>query len=142
MTPGGADLIPDVEAIVGAYLRQHPAMKTLSARVVGETPSDKSRPWVRVTQLDDPAFEDHHADYLIDWMGQFDCYPGPTGGQEEASLVSRTVRRALKELPDASVEGLVVSRVQFLSCPRLLDTDLEPARWRYARSATLRLHPR
>jgi hypothetical protein len=133
-------MIPDVEAIASSYLRQHAAVKALGAKVVGETPSDKSKPWVRVTQLDDPAVEDHHSDYLIDWMGQFDCYAGATGGQSEASLLTRTVRQALKEMADVNLEGIVVSRTRFLSCPRLLDTDIEPARQRFALTATLTLH--
>lgn len=135
-------MIPDVEQVVGAYLRQYPAIETVGAMVVGETRSNKEGPWVTVTQLDDPAVEDHHSDYLLDWMGQFDCYPGATGGQGEASLLTRTVRQALKEMPDADVPEIVVSRVRFLSCPRLLDTDLEPARLRYALTASLVLHPR
>jgi len=134
-------MIPDVEAVVGAYLRQYPAVKTLGAKVTGETPTDKSKPWVCVTQLDDPAVEDHHSDYLIGWMGQFDCYAGATGGQGEASLLTRTVRRALKEMPAVPLEGLVVSRARFLSCPRIPDTDLEPARQRFALTAELRVHP-
>jgi hypothetical protein len=141
MTFDAEALLPDVEAIVGSYLRQHPAVKTLGAKVVGETPSDKSKCWVTVTQLDDPAVEDHYSDYLIGWMGQFDCYAGATGGQGEASLLTRTVRQALKEMPDATLEGIVVSRTRFLSCPRLLDTDLEPARQRFALTAELRVHP-
>lgn len=136
------DLTPDVEAIVGAYLRQHPAVKALGAKVVGETPSNKEKLWVTVTQLDDPAVEDHYSDYLIDWMGQFDCYAGATGGQGEASLLTRTVRAALKELPDADLEAIIVSRARFLSCPRIPDTDLEPARQRFALTASLILHAR
>jgi hypothetical protein len=134
-------VIPDTEAILGSYLREHDAVKALGARVVPRTPSDTSAPWVKVTQLDAQAVGGHRSDHLIQWLGQFDCYAG-SGGQKEASAVTRTVRAALGELHDTDPEGVTVSGVRFVSCPRLPDgDDFEPARERYVLSAIVWMHP-
>jgi hypothetical protein len=134
-------MIPDAEAIVGAYLRAYADIKSLGARVVGATPKKKDTAWVQVTQIDYPAVDDHRAEYLLEWIGQFDCYAGKDGGQREASLLTRTVRQALSVMATETVDGAVFSGVRCLSSPRILDTDLEPARERYALTAAIYLHP-
>jgi Protein of unknown function (DUF3168) len=133
-------MIPDGEAVVGAYLRSHSAIKALGARVVGKTPGDTTKPWVRVTQLDDPAVGDSRSEHLIEWFGQLDCYAGKDGGQQGASLLRRTVREALSVAYKADLEGAVVTGVRFTSCPRIPDTDFEPARERYALSIVAWMH--
>lgn len=132
-------MIPDAEAVIGSYLRNHAAVKATGARVVGRTPSDTAKPWVRVTQLDAATVGDHRSEHLIEWFGQLDCYAG-TGGQEEASKVTRTVRAALAEMYAAPLSGVVVTGARFVSSPRLPDDDFEPARERYALSAIVWLH--
>lgn len=129
-------MIPDVEAIVTPYLKA-----ATKARVVGQTPNGTSASWVRVTQLDAPSVGDSRTERLIEWMGQFDCYAGRDGGQGEASELTRTIRAALVAMPGAALEGATVTGVRIVSCPRIPDTDLEPARERYALTAVLFVHP-
>lgn len=133
-------LTPDAELVIGAYLRSHPDIQALGARVVATTPDDTSEPWVKVMQLNAPAVGDSRTDHLIAWMGQFDCYAGKTGGQAEASELTRIVRAALAAMPESSVDGAVVTGVRFVSCPRLPDESFEPARERYPLTATIYLH--
>lgn len=133
-------LLPDAEALIGTYLRQHPDVQALGARVIGRTPKDTSEPWVRIQQFDNPAVGDSRTEHLIAWFGQFDCYAGKVGGQEEASLLTRTVRGALAVMHEASHDGAVVTGVRFVSCPRIPDEDFEPARERYLLSAEVFLH--
>lgn len=135
-------MIPDGEAILGRYLRQHHAVKALEAAVVSETPSDTSAPWVRIALVDDPPVGGHRFDHLIRWRGDFHCYAGAKGGQGEASLLRRTVRAALRDAPAASHDGAVVTGVDFITGPRLPDSDdFEPARQRYILTATVWMHP-
>ncbi|HET7588596.1 MAG TPA: DUF3168 domain-containing protein [Solirubrobacterales bacterium] len=134
-------MIPNAEAILGAYLREHPAVEALKARVVPETPSSDVLPWVKVTQHDALAVGGSRTDYLIEWFGTFDCYAGTGGDQATASLLTRTVREALLLAPEASFEGATVTGVRFTSCPRLPDTYFEPAMQRYALSAIVWMHP-
>jgi hypothetical protein len=136
-------VIPDGEAILGAFLREHPAVKALGARVVPATPDDTAAPWVRVTQIDAIDAGESKSEHLIEWFGAFDCYAGKEAGaadgQEVASTLTRTVRAALKQLDDeADPEGVVTSRVRFVSCPRIPDRDLDDME-RFQLSVTLRM---
>jgi hypothetical protein len=133
-------VIPDAEKIVGRYLREHPDLVALGARVVSKTPDNVATGWVRVSQLDDPAVGGRRSDHLIEFMLQLDCYAGATGGQPEASLLNRTVRQALTDMPGEHYRA-VVTGVQHLSAPRLPDSDFEPARERYARTVLVWMHP-
>jgi hypothetical protein len=42
--PGPLTLIPDGEQVVGDYLREHPSVVALGARVAGRTPSTMTQP--------------------------------------------------------------------------------------------------
>jgi hypothetical protein len=131
----------DLEAIIGTYLRDHALVKALNAHVVGEPPVDKgSRPWVQVLQLDPHAVEDHRSDHLIEWMAQYDCYASAKGGQQQASELARAVRAALAEASHQTFEEIVVTGARFVSCPRIPDLDLEPARQRFVLTAVLVYH--
>lgn len=132
-------MIPDAEKIVGKYLREHEDLVALGARVVGKTPDTTSTSWIRLTQLDDRAVGNSRADHLIEFMLQFDCYAGKTGGQPEASLLARTARAALADMPGAHADA-VVTGVQFLSGARLPDTAFEPARERFVRTVLVWMH--
>jgi hypothetical protein len=137
-------LTPDAELIVGTFLRDHPAIEALNARVAGSVPSNTSRPWVRIHQLDDPAV-DETSDHLIEYMLQLDCYAGSAAmdahsGQAEASALSRTVRAVLKEMQGQTIDGAVVSGIRFVSNPRIPDEAFEPARERFARTVIVWMH--
>lgn len=128
-------MIPYAEKIVSDYLREHPAIEALQARVVGKTPGTTALPWVRVTQLDAAASGGHRSDHLIEFYFQLDCYAGAdksgnSEGQPGANTLARTVREALIAMPDADHEA-VVNGVDIRSMARIPDTDLEPARERF-----------
>lgn len=132
-------VIPDVEALVGDYLRSHADIVALGANVATRTPAKFTRPWVKITQLDDPTVNDSRSDHLIEYMLQLDCYAGSEGGTIEASLLSRTVRAALSEMPGVH-DGVTVTGVRHVSAPRIPDTDFEPARERVARTEIVWVH--
>ena len=134
-------MIPDGELIVGRYLREHPDVEALGAKVVATTPDDHDDPWCRIIQLDAHTVGDSRTEHLIEWMGQLDCYAGATGGQAEASILARTVRAALATMYEADHEGAVVTGARFLSCPRLPDLAWEPARERFALTTVVWMHP-
>lgn len=136
-------MIPDGEAILGDFLREHPEVKALGARVVPATPGNTGAPWVRVTQIDATDVGESKSEHLIEWFGAFDCYAGKEAGaddgQEVASNLTRTVRAALKQLDrETNPEGAVTSRVRFVSCPRIPDPDLDDME-RFQLSVTLRM---
>lgn len=123
-------LAPDIERLVSDYLRTHADITALNTRIVGKTPDSKATSWVRVTKLDAPQV--NQPDWLRDFLVQFDCYAGSTGGQPEANLLARTVEAVLGTFPNAGV--------QILGGPRGLDTDIEPARDRVITSARIWAH--
>lgn len=133
-------LLPDAEQIVGDYLRAHADIAALGPRIVGTTPSSTDGPWVRITQLDAANEPGSRVEHLIGYPIQLDCYAGRDGGQEEASILVRTVRAVLHAMPDHAHDEAVVSRVTFTSCPRIPDQDFEPVRERYALTALVRMH--
>lgn len=135
-------MIPDAEAIVGAFLRAQEPIAAIAARVVGTTPDDTSKPWVRVTQLNAGDDTGSDVEHLIGFLLQFDCYAGASGKQAQASLLARTVRAALKSMPDQDFDTVVVSRVRFTTNARLPDGDFEPARERFVIDAIVQMHPK
>lgn len=139
------DPIPDAEALVGGWLREHPNVTMMGARVAGRTPSSMTSPWVRVTQLAADDSPTSGIDYLIDYALQLDCYAGGVAqaaftGQAEASLLARRVRAILKGMEGAQADGVVVTRVAFPGHARLPDTTYEPARERYVLTVDVMLH--
>lgn len=139
-------VIPDAEALIGAWLRDHPDITALDARVAGRTPDTLTRPWVRVTQLDATPINRSALDYAIDFTIQLDCYAGSDAmsvfnGQAEASLLARTARAVLKAIEGTAADGVTVSRVRFATHLRAPDTMLEPARERVILVAEILLHP-
>ena len=135
------DLIPDVEDIVGDYLRTHPDVVAIGAKVVGTSLGTSTVPWVRVTCLDSPRRGP--IDHLIEFYLQLDCFPGTgvaknVGGQAQVNLLQRTVRAALMALPGASL-SVFVTAVDVRHA-RLLDTTVEPAVPYVALTATVWLH--
>lgn len=137
-------LIPDCERLIGSWLRDHPDIEALQAKVAGTVPSDTKLPFVRVTQLDDRAV-DEISDRLIEYMVQLDCYAGSTAqlnhqGQAEASTLSRTVRAALLDMVGVR-DGATVTGVRFVSNPRVPDAAFEPARERFIRTVIVWAHP-
>lgn len=130
-------MIVDAEKLVSKHLRELPALVDLGVRVVGKTPGDTTEPWIRVTQLD--ATQQDRADRLVPFYLQFDCYAGKTGGQPEATLIGRTVREALTEIPNSHSDG-TVSGAQINGAARIPDTALEGARERVIVTATVYAH--
>lgn len=135
-------MIIDSEKVLSDYLREHPPIEALDARVLGKNPARRDTPWIRVTQLDASAVNASRTDHLVEYFVQADCYAGSEGGQPQANLLARTAREALRVLPAADLDGVVVTSVEFIGMLRLLDTDFEPARERVMLSALVHMHPR
>lgn len=139
--------IPRAEPIVGDYLRAHPDIEALDARVATRTPNSMTRPWVRVLQLNAQDSTTKSAEHLIEYLLQFDCYAGQDAmdaeiGQSEALDVAAAVRAVLKDAQSKTIGGVVWTSVTFNGMPRLPDPDLgEPARERYVLTATIKMHP-
>lgn len=133
-------LIPDAEKVTSYYLRQHPAVVALDARIVGKTPSSTAAPWVRVTQLDASQDDTSQFDHLVEFYLQLDCYAGATGGQPEASLLARTVRAAVIDMPGEH-DDCIVTRARISGAARVPDQALEPARERVIVTAIVTAHP-
>lgn len=129
-------MIPDSERLVGQYLRQHPDMVALSARVVGRTPSDTRGAWLRVTQLDARDVSSG-IDHLISFLLQIDAY---AGGQGEVWTLARTAREALRGMPGVR-DGGTVTAVTFAGMARIPDTDFDPARERVSMTIDVHVHP-
>jgi hypothetical protein len=133
-------LIPDAELAVGAYLRTHDDIEALGARVLGKTPADTGRPWVRLTQLDAREAGNSRVEHLIGFLVQLDCYADTDNEQGDAVVLGRSVRAALNQLPNTIVSGAVVTRVEFIGHTRLPDPDFEPARERVIITAEIHMH--
>jgi hypothetical protein len=138
---------PDIEPIVGAYLREHPDVVALvGARVVSRTPASTGAAWVRYTQIASPAAGNSTADRLVAALLQFDCYAGSENARAEASAIARTVRAALVAMVGThgndEIGHAVVSGVppRLVSSTRIPDDMLDPARERYVLTATVFTH--
>lgn len=129
-------MILSMEEVATTYLE---GREDVLAAIVSVTPPSVDDAWVKVTQIDPQDLSPEVGDYFVSHLIQFDCYAGKEGGKDEADLLTRTVRAALREMRDG-VEGAVVSQVTFTSCPYLPDPDLEPARPRYSLSADIYAH--
>lgn len=138
-------LIPEADALIAAWLREHPAIIALDANVAGKLPDSIVKPWIRVTLLDATDDVVSGAEHLIEFFLQLDCYAGKAAsdadeGQGEASTLARTARAVLKATQGTSSGGVVVSKVTFSGMLRLPDTTMEPARERYVLDVTVSLH--
>lgn len=140
-------MIPYAEKVVSDYLRENDALAAIvGRRVVGKTPGDETggtdQPWVRVTQLDATAVGGSRHDHLVEFYFQFDAYAGADGGQPEANLLARTLRQALVEMPDASLDdGAVATGVDIRGMARIPDEEIdEPARERFVLSVAIWMH--
>lgn len=136
-------MIPDIEKLLHAYLRDHDDIVALSAEVVGQTPGDTDGSWVRLTLLAAPD-NSSGIEHLIGFLVQLDCYSSHAGldgsPQKEASVLGRTVRAVLKDLQGTTLDGVVITDVGFPGMLRLPDQDFEPARERIVLTATIRAH--
>lgn len=138
-------ILPNVEAIIGKHLREHPDVAALGVNVAGETPKKTTKPWVRVTLLNAADSPASGIEWLINSWLQLDCYAGKQAtddfdGQAEAHLVKATCRAVLKAMEGRTIDGIVITEVQFVGDRRLPDTEMEPARERYILMVTVRAH--
>jgi hypothetical protein len=135
-------VILDAEKIIGDYLRAISAVSTLGARVVPKTPSDISKPWIRVTLLDPAnATGTTQTEWLVGYYLQLDCYAG-AGGRPEAFKLAQAARNALVGLPGTALEEAVATDVEFLSMPRIPDVAFDDDRERYIIDTIVHLHPK
>jgi glucose-6-phosphate dehydrogenase assembly protein OpcA len=128
-------VIADSEKLISGYLRSE-----TGERLVGKTPSNTDEAWVRLTQLDARAIDDHRSDHLIQYYVQLDCYASEDGGQPEANLLGRTIREALVDMPNHSHADGTVTGVSIRGHGRSPDPDFEPARERVIIMAFVWVH--
>jgi hypothetical protein len=139
-------LIPETDVLVGKWLREHEAIIALDANVAGKLPDAITKPWIRVTLLDNLNAGASRIDHLLDGMLQLDCYAGIVStrageGQGEASTLARTAWAVLAAMQGTVADGVVVTDVQRVSGPTHdTDTDLEPARERYLLTVSVMVH--
>lgn len=130
-------MIPDIEKIVGKYLRDQ-----FDLRVVGKTPKDTDEQWVKLTQLG--GGQTSEGDHLVPFLVQLDCYAGSErgsdGGQPEAILLARTVRAALRDMHLASHADGTVTGSMVVNQARIPDDDFEPSRERVILTANVWAH--
>lgn len=132
---------PDVEAITATYLLAHDGLEPLvGSRIGGRHPKSTGTPWIKVVQIGDAVFSE--STHLVHAFLQFDCYGGKDidTAQGEASLVSRTLRAALNDMPEATHSAAVVTGVVFTGRRRVPDPDFQPARERFILDATIYCH--
>ena len=128
-----ATTILDLERVTGNYLRAHPDVTALDARVSGQLPATFTRPWVRVTQIDAlNATDNLRVEHLVSYLLQYDCYAGAEtdNAQAQASQLGRTVRAALIDMQDQTIDGAVITGCAVRSDPRLPDLAFDPPRER------------
>lgn len=130
-------MISDIEMVVGAYLRGHDDVLDITDRVMTRTPPTTDEAWVRLTLLTDE--QRSTSLYFVASVLQVECYAGNAGGQSEASVLARTVRDALDDMPQAQLEDAVVTSV-VSSMRRMPDDVFEPARERYIIQSTITHH--
>lgn len=131
---------PDIEALVATYLLAHEDVEELVGdRIGGRHPRSTSTPWIKVTQYSDISLT--RTLHVTQTDIQIECYGGDDvdEAQGEASLLARTVRAALNDMPDAEHEGAVVTRVTFFGPRRIPDTDF--GRERFILDASVTSHP-
>lgn len=135
------NLTPDIESVIQDYLLGVPEVEALvGERVVLKTPGETGEPWVRIFQLEAPRAGKSPADYLIAYYLQLDCYSGTEGALADASLLTRTVRAALTEMPAAAHEDAVITDTRIHRSRRFPDRDFTPPADRYMITATVWAH--
>ena len=132
---------PDIEQIVGDYLRSHPDVRAVVGRVVSRPPADTRTPWVKYSQPVPSWGLSGPAHYLRGYLIQCDCYAGVDNSRETAALIGRTVSAALAAM--AGTYGTaVVSGVPSVGDAHVPDPDFgDPPRERYIVSATIVARP-
>lgn len=133
---------PDIEKLVAAYLLGHEQIEALvEDRVGGRHPESTAGPWIKFAQIGDSS--PTRTLWVTETNLQLDAYGGDDLdlAQAEASLLARTARAVLNDLPDIEHEDAVVSRVSFFGPRRVPDPGWEPARERYILDFTVAARP-
>lgn len=138
-------LAPNIEALIGGWLRTDSAITALGAHVGGRTPDSAMRPWIRVTLLAARSHPTISREHLIEYVVQLDCFAGKTAtddhvGQTEAWTLKASARAILASVEGQALDGIVVTQVRFDGDARLPDTTMEPVRERYVLTVTVRAH--
>lgn len=126
-------MIDNPEKLVADHLRSVAAV-----RVVAEIPDNRATSWVRVTMLD--AVDQTGDEYFHNYPCQLDCYAGADNGQPEVMALGRSVRSAMKAMPQYTFAGAVVTDVTFAGMLRRPDTDFTPDRQRVILTAQVWAH--
>lgn len=145
-------VLPDAEAIVVAYLVDHPDIVDLFADnpEPGESASGRvvARPYDRIVwpfltcrRIGGSAKTHHWIDQAQLEIAGWSFDRSGTSGDIEAALICRTAVAALHDIPQVDPEGLgVVTGVRDLTSPRPI-ADPVTYRPRYIAEVLLTLHP-
>lgn len=125
---------PDVEKIIGDYLRDE-----MAQRVGGNTPSSVEDPWLRLTLIDDEPVDGGRPNHAFANYLQIDCYSGRAGTRATARALAVQVRDLLAVAHEQTFVGGVVSGAE-TRMSRQPDTQFEPQMERYIVTATVWMH--
>lgn len=130
-------LLPDTEALTVDYLLAHTSVAALvGTRVTTELPAEPIFPCITVSLVANEERVRKHFDaalvQVLAWGER----------KADASLLIRTTRAALHEMPDADHDRGVVTAVVTLAGPRWLpDDSVAPPQPRYHCDVAVYLHP-
>lgn len=131
------ELLPDVEALVSAYLRARSEITTLVAqRVYTALPSEPTWPLVRLTRIGGIPVMSRPL-RLDAATIQVDCYGGPKALAWE---IAETCRAVLAESDRAVHSEGYVTGVQFGPMNYLPDREYSPAKPRYTFDVDVFVH--
>lgn len=129
-------VLPDVKALVIAYLESHPSITALvSNRVHGDVPTSPTFPLLKVWRNGGSGSWPHYIDRAI---LQFDAY-GRNG--TEASNLARVSLAVLKDMPQEHSRGIVTGVEETLGLQEIPDPAYSPAKPRFIFSLMFTVHP-
>lgn len=133
------ELLPNLEAIVSAFLRQQPEITALIGdRVYTAIPGGAVYPLVRVNQFDDVKVTQRPL-RVVRGSIQIEAWGG---SKVEAYLILSTAVACLSgRLEGVQPGGEVVSNVDFGGMRDVPDTNFSPAKPRWLTSAYITAHP-
>lgn len=129
----------DTEAIVIDQLVNDDDVTAVTTEVLARTPDNVRRPWARVTLTDEYATDGRAVRHLVNCSIQIDCFAGTEGTQEEAFDLAAAVREVVEALPEAELEGAVVTAT-ITRKQRMDDATFTPPMPRYIVGAEVWVH--
>lgn len=132
-------LMPNIEAIVSAFLRAQPEITAIvDDRVYTAIPGGPVYPLVRVTQFDDVKVTNMPL-WVVKSSVQIEGFGGSKGDAWRACATAQSV--LAERFHDQVAGGCVVSAVMWGSMRDLPDPTFSPAKPRFVTTAYITAHP-